>query len=111
MMERVYRLIRGKKAEFVSRFSPESPQVWRVVRDGSAMKKGDVVCSMRPMALEAAAERLACWRTKVGPHELVLLRPAPGSEIGTGTPIVAPYAELLPLLGPPSGRPLPGSAP
>ena|SRR5579872_7446783 len=97
MVERVFRLIRGKKAEFVSRFSPESSQVWRVVRDGSAMKKGDVVCSKRPMPLEEAAQRLACWRTKVGPHELVLLRPAPGNEVGTGTP-VAPYAELLAFL-------------
>ena len=108
-MERVYRLIRGKKAEFVSRFSPESPQVWRVVRDGSAMKKGDVVCSKRPMALEEAAERLACWRTKVGPHELVLLRPAPGSGLGTGTP-VDPYAGLLPFLVPLGGSKSPDPA-
>ena len=98
-MERVFRLIRGKKAEFVSRLSPDSPQVWRVVRNGSAMKKGDVVCSKRPMALEEAAERVACWRTKVGPHELVLLRPTPGHEIGKGE-TVEPYAELLPFLRP-----------
>jgi hypothetical protein len=96
-MERVYRLIRGKKAEFVSRLSPESPLVWRVVRDGSAMKKGDVVCSKRPMPIEEAADRLACWRTKVGPHELVLLGTAPGHEVGCGEP-VAPYAQLLPFL-------------
>ena len=98
-MERVFRLIRGKKAEFVSRFSPQSSQVWRVVRDGSAMKEGDVVCSRRPMALEEAAERLACWRTKVGPHELVLLKPVKGSEVGVGE-LEAPYAGLLPFVRP-----------
>ena len=109
-MERVFRLIRGQKAEFVSRLSPDSPQVWRVVRNGSAMKKGDVVCSKRPMALEEAAERVACWRTKVGPHELVLLRPAPGGGESYGDP-VAPYAELLPFLRPVgvSGRPDPAA--
>jgi hypothetical protein len=109
-MEPVFRLIRGLKKEFVSRFSPESSQVWRVVRDGSAMKEGDVVCSRRPMPVEEAAERVACWRTKVGPHELVLLRPAPGHEIGEGDPI-APYANLLPLLHPVgvSGRPDPAA--
>jgi hypothetical protein len=109
-MERVFRLIRGKKVEFVSRFSPGSSQVWRVVRDGSAMKKGDVVCSRRPMPLEEAAERIACWRTKVGPHELVLLRPAPGSGEPTGNP-VAPYAALLPFFRPVDipGRPDPAA--
>jgi hypothetical protein len=110
-MERVFRLIRGKKAEFVSRLSPESSQVWRVVRNGSAMKKGDVVCSKRPMALEEAAERVACWRTKVGPHELVLLKPVEGGgEMGAGDP-VAPYADLLPFVRPlgPVGRPDPAA--
>lgn len=109
-MERVFRLIRGKKAEFVSRFSPSSSQVWRVVRDGSAMKKGDVVCSKRPMPLEEASERIACWRTKVGPHELVLLQPVQGSEIGDGE-LEAPYAELLPFIWPvdPLGHPDPAA--
>jgi len=109
-MERVFRLIRGKKAEFVSRFSPQSSQVWRVVRDGSAMKKGDVVCSRRPMALEEAAERVACWRTKVGPHELVLLKPVEGGGAGAGDP-VAPYADLLPFVRPldPVRRPDPAA--
>jgi hypothetical protein len=108
-MERVFRLIRGKKAEFVSRFSPQSSQVWRVVRDGSAMKEGDVVCSKRPMPLEEAAERVACWRTKVGPHELVLLKPRKGGELGDGEP-VAPYADLLPFLRPVGAGGRPGPA-
>jgi len=99
-MESVFRLIRGKKVEIVTPLASQCDKVWRVVKDGPFLKKGDVVCARRPMSLPEAAERVACWRTKVAPTELVLLKPVEGWVDGHGRgDLVQPYADLLSFAG------------
>ncbi len=93
-MERVFRLIRGRKVELVAPLSPKSDKVWRVVKDGPDLKEGDLVCSKRPMPVREAAKRVASWRTKVAPTELCLLKPVEGWKESQGD-LVQPYADLL----------------
>ena len=98
-MERVFRLIRGGKHERVAPVSSGRDNVWRILPGGnSSFVEGDVVCARRPVSILRASNRVASWRTRVTPQDLVVLQPAEGwSSVGQGAsePNDSPYTQLL----------------
>ena len=90
-MERVFRLIRGGKHEHVAPVASDRDNVWRILPGGnSSFLEGDVVCARRPVSVQRASKRVASWRTRVTPQDLVLLE---GQF--AGKPFVSPYTQLL----------------
>jgi hypothetical protein len=96
-MRSVWKLIRGGKELEVAPFSAKIESVWRVVKDGSDFKRGDLVSAKRPMPLARAARRVASWRTKVIPSDLSLIKPVEGWPEAMGK-LASPYDELLCLV-------------
>ena len=108
-MSSLFRLIRGKKDLLVEPFSSAVDTVWRVVKDGSSFRSGDLVSAKRPMPLADAIRRVASWRTKVSPYELSLIRPVEG-RLGREGDLVPPYDGLLRLVESEAFRPDPRPA-
>ena len=98
-MKRVHRLIRGGKHERVAPVATDRDNVWQILPGGnSSFHEGDVVCARRPVSIKRASRKVASWRTRVTPMDLVLLRPAGGwseASHGAGEPVVTPYTQLM----------------
>ena len=90
-MKRVFRLIRGGRHERVALVSSGRDNVWRILPGGnSSFLEGDVVCARRPVSILRAAKRVASWRTRVTPQDLVLLKGEYSLK-----PRVSPYTQLV----------------
>ena len=91
----VYKTFRLRKMKLKVRLASFDNRIGFIDEDAASFKRGDIICAKDKSNLARAGKRVAAWRTRLTPFDLVLLRPAEGWSQGSDF-VVDPYRGMIP---------------
>ena len=90
-----YKILRLRKMRLRVRIASFDDRIGFIDEDAASFKRGDIVAIRDLSSFARAGKRLSAWRTRVTPHDLVLLRPAEGWPKDVDF-LVEPYRDVIP---------------